>query len=112
MTSNGLTTLVDLVVKAGLADALSGPGPFTVFAPTNDAFAALAPSVVSRIVGDADLLKKILIYHVAATALQPTSLQNEASVSTLSGGKLRINQYSGVGFTGAIFQFNRYTSND
>ena len=96
MTSNGLTTLVDLVVKAGLADALSGPGPFTVFAPTNDAFAALTPTVRSKIVGDAELLKKILTYHVAASVFQPKSLQNEAVVTTLSGGQVRVNQYGSV----------------
>ena len=59
MYISGATTLVDLVVKAGLADTLGGPGPFTVFAPINAAFDALPISVVENITSDIKLLKKV-----------------------------------------------------
>ena len=58
------STLVDLVTSAGLVETLQGPGPFTVFAPTNDAFAALDPATVEYLVGNTDALVDILLYHV------------------------------------------------
>jgi len=60
----GATTLVDLVVKAGLAETLSGPGPFTVVAPDNEAFAKLPADLVATLTGDVELLKKVLLFHV------------------------------------------------
>ena len=60
----GATTLVDLVVKAGLAETLSGPGPFTVVAPDNEAFAKLPAELVATLTGDVELLKKVLLFHV------------------------------------------------
>merc|ERR1712131_561670 len=64
LTKAGATTLVDLVVKAGLAETLSGPGPFTVFAPDNYAFSKLPKELVDTLTGDVELLKKVLLYHV------------------------------------------------
>merc|ERR1711892_883379 len=64
LTAAGATTLVDLVVKAGLADTLSGPGPFTVVAPDNEAFAKLPADLVATLTGDVELLKKVLLFHV------------------------------------------------
>merc|ERR1712063_54822 len=93
LTVNGQTTLVDLVVKAGLAEALSGPGPFTVFAPTNKAFRALSPDLLAKLGSDADLLKKVLTYHVVPARLAGASLVNDGTSTTLSGGKLRVNLY-------------------
>merc|ERR1712045_617543 len=60
---NGASTLVELAVKAGLADTLSGPGPFTIFAPTNAAFAALPADLVAAVTADTELLKAVLLYH-------------------------------------------------
>merc|ERR1711992_270154 len=62
LTKAGATTLVDLVVKAGLAETLSTSGPFTVFAPDNDAFARLGDSVLETLGSDVELLKKVLLY--------------------------------------------------
>ena len=67
-TYGGLTTLVGAVTSAGLADELSGEGPFTVFAPTNDAFAAL-PAVPT---GDA--LVTVLLYHVVSGSVLSTGV--------------------------------------
>jgi uncharacterized surface protein with fasciclin (FAS1) repeats len=63
------STLVSLVQKAGLVDAISAPGPFTVFAPTNEAFAKLAtaaPATYAAVLADPALLAKVLTYHVVA----------------------------------------------
>merc|ERR1739838_1129405 len=64
LTAAGATTLVDLVVKAGLVETLSGPGPFTVVAPDNEAFAKLPTDLLATLAGDAELLKKVLLFHV------------------------------------------------
>lgn len=56
--------MVDLVVKAGLADTLAGPGPFTVVAPDNEAFAKLPADLLATLSGDVELLKKVLLFHV------------------------------------------------
>lgn len=56
--------LADAVVAAGLASTLSGPGPFTVYAPTNAAFQKIPPAVLSAITSDTSLLTAVLTYHV------------------------------------------------
>ena len=63
------STLVDLVVAAGLADTLSGEGPFTVFAPTNEAFAALPGFAVEFLLANPDVLTSVLTYHVVPAAV-------------------------------------------
>lgn len=59
-----LKALADAVVAAGLAGTLSGPGPFTVYAPTNAAFQKIPPAVLSAITADTALLTAVLTYHV------------------------------------------------
>ncbi len=61
-----LSTLVTAVVEADLVDTLNSEGPFTVFAPTNDAFAAIDPEVLDAVLADKDLLTQVLTYHVIA----------------------------------------------
>jgi uncharacterized surface protein with fasciclin (FAS1) repeats len=60
-----LKALADAVVAAGLAETLSGPGPFTVYAPTNAAFAKIPPAILSALVADRALLTAVLTYHVS-----------------------------------------------
>ena len=60
----GATTLVDFVTKAGLAETLAGEGPFTVVAPDNHAFSKLPADLVDTLMGDVELLKKVLLFHV------------------------------------------------
>jgi len=76
------STLVSLVEAAGLAETLSGEGPFTVFAPTNDAFAELPEVVVSYLTSDAgaDRLSQILLYHVMEGAVTPGESMMAASM--------------------------------
>lgn len=93
-TEAGLTTLVDLVVKAGLADAVTDPNAqLTVFAPTNEAFAALGQETLNALGNDVDLLKSILLYHVAPGIAKSTDLKNDGLVGTLNGAELRTNIY-------------------
>lgn len=84
--------LVDAVVKAGLVNALSAAGPFTIFAPTNEAFTALFTSL--KVSGVADLtaeqLTPILTYHVLGSFKQASSITT-GSYSTLNGAALQIN---------------------
>ncbi|XP_046658066.1 transforming growth factor-beta-induced protein ig-h3-like [Daphnia pulicaria] len=96
LTNIGLTTLVDSVVKAGLAETLSGPGPFTVFAPTNEAFSSVDPTTLNTILKDVNLLQKVLTYHVVASLIPSSGLTNEAIARSVSGENLRINVYKSV----------------
>lgn len=61
-----LSTLVDAVVAADLVDTLNSDGPFTIFAPTNDAFAAIPTADLEAVLADVDLLTSILTFHVIA----------------------------------------------
>ena len=63
-----LSTLVAAVVAAGLVDTLSGPGPFTVFAPTNDAFAKVPADALAGLLADKDALTAVLLRHVVPGA--------------------------------------------
>jgi transforming growth factor-beta-induced protein len=106
------STLVSLVQKAGLVSAISSPGPFTVFAPTNAAFEKLAkaaPATYAAVVADPALLTKVLTYHVVAGAIKSpqavSAAQQNAKVNTLQGeaislsikdGKLTLNGSSTV----------------
>jgi uncharacterized surface protein with fasciclin (FAS1) repeats len=91
------TTLVAAVKAAGLVDTLKGPGPFTVFAPTNEAFAKLPAGTVDTLLKpeNKEMLTKILTYHVVAGRLSSAELKKEiraghgqATLKTVSGGTL------------------------
>ncbi|MDY0059684.1 MAG: fasciclin domain-containing protein, partial [Myxococcota bacterium] len=83
-------TLLAAVGAAELAETLSGVGPFTVFAPTDDAFAALPEGTVERLLEDPDTLRGILLYHVADGALDAAAVIAAGSVTTLQGGSLAV----------------------
>jgi len=91
------TTLVAAVKAAGLVDTLKGPGPFTVFAPTNEAFAKLPAGTVESLLKpeNKDTLVKILTYHVVAGRISASDLKKQiragngqAMLKTVSGGTL------------------------
>ncbi len=95
--SNDHTTLVTAVKAAGLAETLSGTGPFTVFAPTNEAFAKLPAGAVEGLLKaekKADLTK-ILTYHVVSGALKSTDLKDGQKLKTVQGEELTINYKDG-----------------
>jgi uncharacterized surface protein with fasciclin (FAS1) repeats len=87
-----LSTLVTAVVAADLADTLSSPGPFTVFAPTNDGFAALPAGTVDSLLKpeNKDQLADILTYHVLASEVKSTDLKFFQRVPTVEGKNLHV----------------------
>jgi len=91
------TTLLAAVKAAGLVETLKGPGPFTVFAPTNEAFAKLPAGTVENLLKpeNKDTLTKVLTYHVVAGRFSAADLKKEiqighgqATLRTVSGGSL------------------------
>jgi len=93
----GATTLVELVVKAGLAETLSGPGPFTVFAPVNGAFAKLPSDLVDTLTSDVDILKKVLLYHVVPGAVMSKDITDDLTATSAEGSDLRANIFTKYG---------------
>src|SRR6202050_2883629 len=97
VNSKDHTTLVAAVKAAGLVETLQGPGPFTVFAPTNEAFAALPAGTVDNLLkpDQKPMLVKILTYHVVAGNYDAAALMKlikagggKAQLKTISGGTL------------------------
>ena len=104
MESADHTTLVAAVKAAGLVDTLESPGPFTVFAPTNEAFAALPAGTVDNLLKPENkaTLTKILTYHVVAGKISSQDLMKmvkeghgKAQMKTVSGGTLWAMQMDG-----------------
>ena len=93
-------TLVSLVKQAGLAGALSAPGPLTVFAPTDAAFAKVPKATLAALGKDKALLKSVLLYHVAKGKLTAAKVVKLKSVKTLQGGVLAIRVTGGKVFVG------------
>merc|ERR1712238_115753 len=104
-TSTASNTIVDVAVatdatstlvaalKAASADvisSLSGPGPFTVFAPTNDAFDALPEGVLDGLLADPDTLTEILLYHVVEGQVEAKDIPALLSADTLNGQSVEL----------------------
>ncbi len=84
-----LSTLVSAVQEAGLVDTLNGPGPFTIFAPTNDAFDALPTATRDKVLGDPELLGQVLTYHVVAgSSLDAKALGSAGTETSVEGAAL------------------------
>jgi len=84
------STLVAAVKAAGLVETLSGDGPFTVFAPTNEAFAKLPEGKVDSLLADIPTLKKILTYHVVAGKVMAADVVELESAATVQGDEVKI----------------------
>merc|ERR1712079_401967 len=93
LTKMGATTLVDLVVKAGLADTLSNSGPFTVFAPDNDAFSRVPESIMQALASDVELLKKVLLYHVVSGEVPSSAAKNNVKLTSVQGAPILVDLY-------------------
>lgn len=83
-------TLVKLVQEAGLVDALRGEGPFTVFAPTDEAFAKLPKSQVDALLKDKEALRRVLLYHVVQGKVMASDVTKMRSAKTLQGQNINI----------------------
>ncbi|MEE4330042.1 MAG: fasciclin domain-containing protein [Wenzhouxiangella sp.] len=89
-------TLLTAIETAGLTGALSGEGPFTVFAPTDEAFAAIPAKDLEAILADTDLLTSILTYHVVSGKVMAADVVNLSSATTLQGSDVSISVDGGT----------------
>jgi len=85
-----LSTLLMLVKKAGLAGTLSNPGAYTVFAPTNAAFAKVPKATLNSLAKNPAALKRVLLYHVLAGKVPAAKVVTLRSAKTLAGPTVRI----------------------
>ncbi len=94
----GLTTFRTAVAQAGLDETLSGPGPFTVFAPSDEAFNALPAGALESLMeeGNRSKLSGILTYHVLPRKVMSGELSGQMSVNTVQGQPLTINAEGGT----------------
>lgn len=93
-------TLTSLVKKAGLAKALQAKGPYTVFAPTDAAFAKVPRSTLKALGNDRAKLRAVLLYHVAKGKLTAAKVAKRSSVKTVNGQSVRIRVRSGNVYVG------------
>lgn len=101
--AGSFTTLVAAVQAAGLVDTLKGDGPFTVFAPTDDAFAALPEGTVEDLLKpeNKDKLTAVLTYHVVAGKVVSGDLSDGMMAATVEGSEVTIKTEGGVMVDGA-----------
>jgi uncharacterized surface protein with fasciclin (FAS1) repeats len=84
-----LSTLTRLIAEAGLADTLRGPGPYTVFAPTDEAFKALPAGALAKLAADKDALRGVLTFHVLPAQVLAAGVAT-GSVKTVNGATLAL----------------------
>lgn len=92
------TTLVKLVKQAGLVKTLSGRGPYTVFAPTDAAFAKVPKSTLDGLMNDRAELRSVLLYHVVSGRVTARKVTKLRSAETLNGARVRIRVRDGKVF--------------
>lgn len=86
-----LSTLNKLVNESGLAETLKGPGPFTMFAPTDEAFKAVPPATMEKLAKDKELLKSVLSFHVVNNKMAAAEVKN-GNVKSLQGANLAVSK--------------------
>jgi uncharacterized surface protein with fasciclin (FAS1) repeats len=104
VAAGNFTTLAAALTAAGLVDTLKGPGPFTVFAPTDAAFAALPAGTVEDLLKpeNKDKLVSILTYHVVAGKVMSKDLTEGMKAATVNGAELTITLDGGAKVNGAV----------
>ena len=112
------TVLVEAVQAADLVATLSGPGPFTLFAPTNEAFVALLAELgvsQAQLLADKPLLTKVLTYHVVAARVPLAEVPIGAPITTVQGGTVVVDASPGItdarGRTARIVETDLFTTN-
>ncbi len=101
VAAGSFKTLATALQAAGLIETLKGAGPFTVFAPTDAAFAKLPAGTVEALLADKAKLTKILTYHVVAGKVMAADVVKLTSAKTVEGGSLTIDASKGVKVNGA-----------
>ena len=94
--AGSFATLLAAVDAAGLEDTLAGGGPFTVFAPSDDAFARLPEGTVEALLADPEKLTAVLTYHVVRGRVTAADAAGLSSAATVQGGELPISADGGV----------------
>jgi uncharacterized surface protein with fasciclin (FAS1) repeats len=98
--AGSFTTLVAAVQAAGLEETLATGGPFTVFAPTDEAFAQLPPGTVDALLADPPALAEVLTFHVVDGILLAEDVVAAGTLTTLQGGTLTVDTSDGVKVNG------------
>ena len=112
VAAGSFETLVAAVQAADLVDTLKGDGPFTVFAPTDEAFAKLPKGTVESLLADKEKLAAILTYHVVSGNLSARQVVAKSSLDTVQGSALAVDASDGVMVGNArIVQADIETSN-
>jgi uncharacterized surface protein with fasciclin (FAS1) repeats len=112
VSAGSFNTLVTALKKAGLVETLKGKGPFTVFAPTDDAFAKIPSDQLNALLADKAALTKVLTYHVVPGKVMSGDVVKLASAQTVEGQSVRIDASSGVKVDNArVVQADIETSN-
>ena len=101
VSAGSFKTLVTAIKAAGLVDTLKGAGPFTVFAPTDEAFAKLPAGTVEGLLKDLPKLKQILTYHVVSGKVMAADVVKLKSATTVEGSDVKIDASSGVKINGS-----------
>lgn len=112
IAAGSFSTLATAIQTAGLVDTLSGPGPFTVFAPTDAAFAKLPAGTLESLLSDKAKLASILTYHVISGEVKAAEVVKLTSAATVQGQNVMIDASNGVMINDAkVTQTDIETSN-
>ena len=112
VAAGSFSTLATALTEAGLIDTLKGEGPFTVFAPTDDAFAKIPEAQLKAILADKKLLTDILTYHVVSGKVMASDVVNIESATSLQGTDLAVSTNDGVKINNAnVIKTDIHTSN-
>jgi len=95
VAAGSFKTLATALGEAGLVATLKGPGPFTVFAPTDEAFAKLPAGALDKLLADKEKLKAVLLYHVVAGKVTAKDVVKLTSAKTVQGGTVAISAKGG-----------------
>jgi uncharacterized surface protein with fasciclin (FAS1) repeats len=90
VAAGDFTTLASLLESAGLAETLAGEGPFTVFAPTDEAFEAVPQETLDALAEDQEMLRAVLLYHVVEGEARASDVASMSSAETLNGDSVRL----------------------
>jgi uncharacterized surface protein with fasciclin (FAS1) repeats len=96
--AGSFTTLLTAAKAAGLVETLQGDGPFTVFAPTDEAFAALPAGTLEGLLADKEALKKVLLYHVVPAAVTADKVVGLTSADSVEGSPIGVAVKDGTVF--------------